>query len=774
KKKNNLISRGMDCIRKIRWRTNNGPNHRLSHPIIYQFPEIFTYKSSWSTHNTPRNSLENVSIQEEVIVQLINQSTSNPENRNHHSMNNVVTHLSPVNEGFAQPDQSTPAYVTKYTRALHTPSRFLPQNQAVFTTMSNGTILLFNDIASLCFGIDKSFVGKSLITHFLEEPFRKQVYKMLKRKNKDKLKDALDNKGVMIICGTTIPILKSYGTRSIASLWLKQNTADNGDIIYIWIFEEIYETSLSVYVDSDCIIRRILGTMIESYGYETQDIIGKPVNFIVPALSKDDRDSNIEQIDRLKFFGAKSTHGISFPTMITLNRHVAIQKDDLANFVVRITSLPSIEGIMTIDSMTGNIIDLNAVPSKYLFGYSVDSIVSKMNVSDLIPELSRIIYKLDTAITESRSIISSEECLDKLGENKTLYAVHRDGSKFEIDIQLRPIDDNKIKVWITYDRIDALSKNSKRKEQKDICYFNCKDAKQLTTDLSKQDIPHNPDIPKEDDDQPRKHSRPAVLPLRVSSFGAMDESKRLYPSNFFDPPAAVPSSSAPEAEDTKSHPLDEYVLLNVLGQGTYGMAKLAYRKDDPSKKKLVIKYIIKSKIIIDSWIRDRELGSIPMEIHILRKLQKHPHTNCCTLLANAVKHLHQHRIVHRDIKDENIVLGMDGTVHLIDFGCATYFKRGRRFDTFTGTLEYCAPEILKGIPYEGPPQDIWASGVLLYTLIYRENPFYNIDEIIENELRFPGQLSEDSLNLIERMLERDIDKRITIHEVLAHPWFHGL
>lgn len=111
-------------------------------------------------------------------------------------------------------------------------------------------------------------------------------------------------------------------------------------------------------------------------------------------------------------------------------------------------------------------------------------------------------------------------------------------------------------------------------------------------------------------------------------------------------------------------------------------------------------------------------------------------------VASAVKHLHEHRIVHRDIKDENIILDQEGTVHLIDFGCATYYKKDRKFDTFTGTLEYCAPEVLQGRPYEGPPQDIWATGILLFTLIYRENPFYNIDDIMEQDLRTPYIMSE--------------------------------
>jgi serine/threonine protein kinase len=232
----------------------------------------------------------------------------------------------------------------------------------------------------------------------------------------------------------------------------------------------------------------------------------------------------------------------------------------------------------------------------------------------------------------------------------------------------------------------------------------------------------------------------------------------------------------------------------------------------------VIKYVYKSRIIIDSWIRDRQLGSIPMELHILRKLQKFPHPNCCRLVTSmedddyyfivmellgdgmdlfgyiesnqvvqeqeirhifyqvtkAVQHLHQHQIVHRDIKDENIILDEDGRVHLIDFGCAAYYKRGRKFDTFSGTLEYCAPEILNGQSYDGPPQDVWASGVLLYTLMYRENPFHTIDEIIESELTVPSILSEDAYDLLTRMLERNVDERITINQVLLHPWFKDI
>ncbi|KAG1140463.1 hypothetical protein G6F37_004923 [Rhizopus arrhizus] len=613
-----------------------------------------------------------------------------------------------------------------------------------------------------------------------------------------------------------------YGFIQLKTSWSTQNTPRT---IYIWIFEEIYETTLSVYVDSDCKIQRVLGTMIEIYGYKEDDIIGKPVNCLVPALSKEQRDDNLEKIDRLKFFGSLSSQGVYFPVILSLNRHVAIGNDDLATFVVKITSLPSISGSITFHRSTGLIQHLNTVPAKYLFGYSVNMVINKLNINELMPQIPIILSKMGNIRTANsrlcKKILSKDDDDDE--QEEYIYVHHRDKSKFAVEIEMKLMEeDDLVNVWITYDRIDTVSKHEKSKNH----------LHHHMRELSLQNKKKEPDAPTTE----TKKRRPIVRPYRISSFGAVDEAKRLFPSNYLSESNQKLSQTMNNTEK-KKHPLDDYVILDVLGQGTYGMAKLAYRKDDPFQKKLVIKYIIKSKIIVDSWIRqvslrnfiwllnnnnsnhrDRELGSIPMEIHILRTLQKHPHLNCCRLvtsmededcyfvvmellgggmdlfdyielnknmtenevrhifyqIANAVKHLHTHKIVHRDIKDENVVLDNEGTVHLIDFGCATYYKKGRKFDTFTGTLEYCAPEVLKGKPYEGPPQDIWASGVLLFTLIYRENPFYNIDEILESELRVPFVLSEGSLDLVKKMLNREVEKRIDIDQVLAHPWFYPI
>ena len=85
-------------------------------------------------------------------------------------------------------------------------------------------------------------------------------------------------------------------------------------------------------------------------------------------------------------------------------------------------------------------------------------------------------------------------------------------------------------------------------------------------------------------------------------------------------------------------------------------------------------------------------------------------------------------------------------------------------------LDYAAPEVLAGKPYGGKEQDVWALGILLYTIIYKENPFYSIDEIMDRDLRVPYTISDESIDLIRRMLNRDVAARYTIEEVVEHPW----
>lgn len=65
---------------------------------------------------------------------------------------------------------------------------------------------------------------------------------------------------------------------------------------------------------------------------------------------------------------------------------------------------------------------------------------------------------------------------------------------------------------------------------------------------------------------------------------------------------------------------------------------------------------------------------------------------------------------------------------------------------------------------------MWALGILLYTIIYKENPFYSIDEIMDRDLRVPYTVSDESIDLIRCMLNRDVEQRYDINQVLEHPW----
>lgn len=192
----------MDFIRRMKWKSNvqQLQSRRLSQPDMDHWDDLFQVQSSWSTQNTPRASIDSSSIPEGLIL-----SSTFTALNNQQQQQNPIMELPPIHEAAAS--SSHHAYAEQYSRALHTPSRFLPQNQAVITTKVDGTILLFNDIASLCFKIDKSYIGQSILTTLLEDPFRKQITYILNRRKNQRLQPTpvLDNnKGLVLVCGTIV------------------------------------------------------------------------------------------------------------------------------------------------------------------------------------------------------------------------------------------------------------------------------------------------------------------------------------------------------------------------------------------------------------------------------------------------------------------------------------------------------------------------------------------------------------------------------------------
>ncbi|KJA29193.1 hypothetical protein HYPSUDRAFT_32568 [Hypholoma sublateritium FD-334 SS-4] len=115
-------------------------------------------------------------------------------------------------------------------------------------------------------------------------------------------------------------------------------------------------------------------------------------------------------------------------------------------------------------------------------------------------------------------------------------------------------------------------------------------------------------------------------------------------------------------------------------------------------------------------------------------------------IADAMCFLHSQGIVHRDIKDENVVLGPNGKCVLIDFGSSGLVRKNG-WDTFSGTLDYAGPEILRGERYYGKEQDVWAFGVVAYVLLVGECPFMTAAEAQEG---FLSPFANAAISLDER------------------------
>lgn len=147
-------------------------------------------------------------------------------------------------------------------------------------------------------------------------------------------------------------------------------------------------------------------------------------------------------------------------------------------------------------------------------------------------------------------------------------------------------------------------------------------------------------------------------------------------------------------------------------------------------------------------------------------------------LTVAVGTLHRKGTVHRDLKLENVLLDGHCGVKLGDLGFARDWRRGdRMLETFCGTTGYASPEMLRGIKYAGEEVDIWSLGIILYTLLCGGLPFDDDDEevmkglIYEGEYDEPEWLSSEAKDLIKGLLQLEPTKRLSIREILSHPWF---
>jgi protein-serine/threonine kinase len=670
----------------------------------------------------------------------------------------------------------------------------------------------------------------------------------------------------VLLCGDVVPIRRRNGSLGSASVWVKEKKGS-----LIWVLEEIVEDVSIVTLDE-------IGCVIQAEGavshiWDTDRLRrGMDIQRLIPAIPRlQGTDTGVLDYDAIRetqTFTARTTNDMSVPVMISLLE----DHDEYTVPKLTVSSFPHIAGIMVLNSSTLDVQSSNAVFSAALFGQENPE---GLHVTDILPNFDKLLTLLtdedkvglvdgivipEHSFRRARALLAmrdgavNDAAAMMFIRPAGLTAKHRDGAEIMVDVSMRVVKsetrtavDKEVidevdevqglgiqiamtevvyALWITYSRHIHASSDSNGTSGK-------------SPKTSGSGIPYKDPAPAPalapssvGEMSPTTSPRASML-LEHLEKGRTHQSQRSVASNST---MSVPSSEASDhtsstvslsaaVEDPKVPPkkktIDDFVVLEEMGQGAYGQVKLCRSKR--SGKKSVIKYVTKKRILVDTWTRDRRLGTVPLEIHVLDYLRREDplltHPNIVEMtdffeddvnyyiemkphglpgmdlfdyieirgnmdedeargifvqVAEAVAHLHiKAKVVHRDIKDENVILDGDKNVKLIDFGSAAYIKNGP-FDVFVGTIDYAAPEVLAGLSYRGKEQDVWALGILLYTIIYKENPFYSVDEIMDHDLRVPYVMSEASIDLVRRMLDRDVDRRLSIAEVLNHRWCRGV
>ncbi|VDN03899.1 unnamed protein product [Thelazia callipaeda] len=255
-----------------------------------------------------------------------------------------------------------------------------------------------------------------------------------------------------------------------------------------------------------------------------------------------------------------------------------------------------------------------------------------------------------------------------------------------------------------------------------------------------------------------------------------------------------------------------YEIESTIGKGSYALVKLARHR--------ITKTEVAIKIVDKGRLNDANLDKVYREIEVLKKLN-HPYIirlyqvietkNMLYLVTeyapngeifdfiakqnrlseenarqkfaqiiSAIDYLHNLKIVHRDLKAENLLLDAALNIKIADFGFSNFYSDDYTLDTFCGSPPYAAPEVFEGKRYIGPEIDVWSLGVILYVLICGVLPFEGSslqllrDRVLSGYFRIPYFMSTECENLIRKMLTLDPKKRATIEQIKKHQWMQSI